>query len=127
MCTPAVRVERDSQPPSARSVVRHQSSASMVLAADDPDAPDVHLASLRSYEGGDDHYHPGGGSPSQLTRSPTPQQRQRQPAGAFQGPVGHPTAQALSGTKTECLRRGQPPCKPDTAQHHRMRALVLPR
>ena len=50
---PAVRVERDnaSQPPSGRSVVRHRSSVSMVLAEDDGDAPDAHIASLRSYEG----------------------------------------------------------------------------
>ena len=80
---PTVRVERDSQPPSARSVVRHQSGASMVLAADDPDAADAHLASLRSYEGGDDRRD---GTP-QLTRSPTPRP-QRQPAGDRHGIIG---------------------------------------
>lgn len=74
-----MRVERDSQPPSARSVVRrHQSGASMVLGADDLDAPDVHLASLRSYEGGNENHQ---GSPSQLTRSPKPQPQRQRPAG----------------------------------------------
>ncbi len=81
----AVRVERDSQPPSARSVVRrHQSSASMVLGADDPDAPDVHLASLRSYEGGEDDRQQG--TSPQLTRTRTHQPQQQHPAGEWHSP-----------------------------------------
>ena len=113
---PAVRVERDSQPASARSVVpRHQSSASMVLGADDPDAPDVHLASLRSYEGGEDDHQQG--TSSQLTRPPTPQPQRQHPAGEWRGSSLQPTATYLTSRHAddveltlETTRRGVSTC-----------------